>query len=239
MEMTRKLAIFVEGMTELGFVEKLIGEIAGAQNIAFDKRRIVGGSRTRRQVISIESAQQLSEKKFYVLLYDCGGDHQVKPRIVEEHSALTRAGYSAIIGLRDVRPNTAREEIPLLERNLKYGIKTALVPVEIILAVMEIEAWFLAEFTHFSRIDPSIDIQKISDSLGFNPELHDVAFREQPASDLDLLYRIAGKRYSKPAELTIGTLDYSKIYVELALKIPSLGKLVNRIDAFLAPIASG
>lgn len=109
-----KLAVFVEGWTELSFVERLIGEIAGSHNIAFEKRRIVGGSQVPRKVISIEATKPIAGQKFYVLLFDCGGDHQVKPRIEEQHLSLTKSGFSAIIGLRDVRPNTCRRDIPLL-----------------------------------------------------------------------------------------------------------------------------
>lgn len=233
----RKLAVFVEGLTELGFVERLIGEIAGAHNIVFEKRRIVGGSTARRQVISLEAAKPAQAQKFYVLLYDCGGDHQVKPRIVEEHQALSKSGFCSIIGLRDVRPNTLRQDIPLLERNLKYGIKTSLAPVEIFLAVMEIEAWFLAESSHFEKIDPAINLTRIEAELGFNPESHDMTLRDEPTSDLDCVYSLGGKRYEKPGELTLGVLDYSRMYLELAGKILHFGKLVSSIDAFLVPNA--
>ena len=233
----RKLAVFVEGLTELCFVERLIGEIAGTHNIIFEKRRIVGGSNVRRQIISIEATKPAEAQKFYVLLFDCGGDHQVKPRIVEQHESLTKSGFSAIIGLRDVRPNTTRDDISLLERNLKYGIKTSLTPVKIILAVMEIEAWFLAESSHFAKIDPTIDIAQIETALGFNPETQDMALRQEPTFDLDNAYALAGMRYMKPARLTIEVLDYSRMYLELTDKIPYLGQLVSNINAFLAPQA--
>lgn len=228
-----KLAVFVEGWTELSFVERLIGEIAGNHNIVFEKKRIVGGSHVQRRVISIETTKAIVDEKFYVLLFDCGGDHQVKPRIEEQHVSLTKSGFSSIIGLRDVRPNTSRQDIPLLERNLKYGIKSALSPVAIILAVMEIEAWFLAESSHFEKIDPTINPARIQNSLGFNPESQDMTLRDAPALDLAHAYEIAGKKYKKPAEQTIEVLDYSRIYLDLAEKIPHLGQLVRRIDSFL------
>lgn len=234
----RKLAVFVEGWTELYFIERLIGEIAGTHNIVFEKRRIVGGSRVRRQVISIEAAKPAEAQQFYVLLFDCGGDHQVKPRIVEQHQSLTNSGFSAIIGLRDVRPNTTHQDIPLLERNLRYGIKTSLAPVAIILAVMEIEAWFLAESSHFEKIDPAIEVARIATALGFNPETQDMALRLEPTSDLDKAYALAGKRYTKPAKPTIDVLDFSRMYLELSGRIPYLGQLVNHIDSFLAPQAT-
>jgi Domain of unknown function (DUF4276) len=230
----RKLAVFVEGFTELNFVERLISEIAGAHNINFEKRQIVGGATIPRKVISIQSSDPDLGQKFYVLLFDCGGDHQVKPRIEEEHASLTRAGFSAIIGLRDVRPMYTREQIPLLERNLKYGIKTSLAPVSIVLAVMEIEAWFLAEAVHFSVISEALTLDKISSAIGGNPA-EVASSREEPTLDLQAIYGSVGKSYEKPAHETINALDYSRIYLELAEKIPHLGRLIKEIDSFLSP----
>jgi hypothetical protein len=87
-------------------------------------------------------------------------------------------------------------EIPKLELGLKTRIKTSLIPVEFILEIMEIEAWFLAETSHFPRIDAAITIPVISARLGFNPEA-DMSLRPNPCDDLDNCSRIGGKRYSK------------------------------------------
>jgi len=38
-----KLAVFVEGYTEVVFVEKLVEEIAGQQNVLIEHRKIRGG----------------------------------------------------------------------------------------------------------------------------------------------------------------------------------------------------
>ena len=43
-----KLAVFVEGYTEVVFVEKLIEEIAGENNVLIEHREIRGGSSKRR-----------------------------------------------------------------------------------------------------------------------------------------------------------------------------------------------
>nr|WP_315203103.1 DUF4276 family protein [uncultured Albidiferax sp.] len=231
----RKLAVFVEGFTELIFLERLISEIAGSHNIAFEKRKIIGGTTVRRQVISIEARKPEVNHKFYVLLFDCGGDQQVKPRIMEEHQSLTKSGFSAILGLRDVRPTYSRADIPLLEKNLKYGIKTSLAPVNIFLAIMEIEAWFLSEANHFEKIHPELTTTKIKTTLGFNPKSEDMSLREEPASDLKNAYAIVGKQYTKPAKETIESIDYSKMYLELTEKIPNFARLVECINNFLSP----
>lgn len=229
----RKLAIFVEGHTELLFIDRLLTEIAGANNVLIEQRQIMGGASVPRTTTIIRATKAVTDQKYYVLLIDCGGDHQVKTRILEEHEGLTKAGYSKIIGLRDVRPTFTHADIPFLSMQLRKYIKTSLIPVEIILAVMEIEAWFLAEVSHFPKIEPSITVTAISSNLGFNPELDDMTLRLAPAEDISSAYLLGAKTYQKPARSTVDNLNYLEMYVELSKKIPQLKSLVDGIDSFL------
>ena len=229
-----RLAIFVEGYTEVAYVEKLIEEIAGKNRVLIEHRRIQGGSSVKRTIKIIKAAKPATGQQYFVLLIDCGGDESVKTRIIEEHENLTRSGYSRIIGLRDVRPNFTYAEIPRLEMNLPRYIRTSLAPVTFILAVMEIEAWFLSETTHFQRIDPSITVAAIKATLGFDPENDDLEQRNNPAEDLNNCYCIGGKTYTKrQAQVTIDALDYLCFYMELQNKIKYLQRLIAVIDAFL------
>ena len=53
---------------------------------------------------------------------------------------------------------------------------------------MEIEAWFLAEHTHFAKISPTITRDAIFSALRFDPEKDDLQARPTPADacrDLD------------------------------------------------------
>ena len=229
-----RLAVFVEGHTEVAYVEKLIEEIAGKNRVLIEHRKIQGGSSVRRTMKIIRAAKPTTGQQYFVLLVDCGGDESVKTRIMEEHDNLTRSGYSGIIGLRDVRPKYTYAEIPRLEMSLPKYIRTSLAPVTFILAIMEIEAWFLSEATHFQRIDLSITVEAIKATLGFDPEKDDMEQRQNPAEDLDNCYRIGGKTYTKrQAQVTIDALDYSSIYMELQNRIKYLRRLIAAIDAFL------
>ena len=53
----KKLAVFVEGYTELVFVEKLIEEIAGAAKVLIEHREIRGGATTRRTFARVRAAK--------------------------------------------------------------------------------------------------------------------------------------------------------------------------------------
>lgn len=230
-----KLAIFVEGYTEILFMDRLITEIGGAHNVMIEHRQILGGGRTGRvprTMTTIKAVIPDSGKRFFILLFDCGGDHQVKTRILQEHENLTRNGYSKIIGIRDVFPDFSYADIPKLELGLRTHIKTSLIPVEFVLSIMEIEAWFLAEHYHFQKIDSSITADEIQNILSFNPEHDDLSLRLAPRADLEAAYSIGGKTYVKGDDETINALDYPFMYIELSNKIPYLKCLGNSLDEF-------
>jgi hypothetical protein len=136
--------------------------------------------------------------------------------------------------VRDVRPDFAHADIPDLERGLPKYIKTSLIPVEFILAIMEIEAWFLAETTHFPKLDPAITVAAIKAAYGFDPENDDMEQRLAPADDLNNCYAIAGKTYQKHlAQDTVDALDYADIYLRLWRKFRYMERLIGSIVSFL------
>ena len=113
-------------------------------------------------------------------------------------------------------------------------MKTSLIPVQFILAIMEIEAWFLAEATHYPKIDPSITVEAIKARLGFDPENDDMQQRDAPADDLNNCYAIGGKTYKKhKAKDTVDALDFALIYMEICNKLDYLKRLITSIDDFL------
>lgn len=230
----KRLAVFVEGYTEVLFVQRLVSEIAGANNVLIEHRKIRGGNKAIRAISVVTAAKPVTNEKYYILVVDCGGDALVKTRIIEEHVGLTAKGYSKIIGIRDVRPDYSYADIPKLEAGLSKYIKTSLIPVAFVLSVMEIEAWFLAEYKHYTRIDPSITVNTIKTNLGFDPVLDDMALRTNPADDLYKSYLIGGKNYKKSnAAITVNALDFEHVYIDLQEKIPHLKLLINNIEVFL------
>ena len=231
----RRLAVFVEGYTEILFLTKLIEEIAGSHKVVIEQQRIRGGKKVGRTITVISAAKPNTGQHYSVLLVDCGGDKAVKSRILEEHENLTRTGYRMIIGVRDVRPDFTYADIPRLEDGLRMYVKTSLIPVVFVLSVMEIEAWFLSEFNHFPKIHPSITVPTIKAKLGFDPEHDDLTWRPTPTVDLNDCYQIGGKTYQKNnAADTVAMLNYDFLYLELQKKIVHLKRLTDTIDGFLS-----
>lgn len=231
----KKIAIFVEGQTEQIFVGKLLEEIAGRKNIYIETQLAKIDKNGKRYFTVISASSNSIDQKYYVLIRDCGSESNVKTDIRDSLESLTRSGYEQIIGLRDVYPLT-HADIPRLEIGLRYEIPTRFIPVSIILAIMEVEAWFLAEVEHFVKIDPRLTTNYIKTKLGFDPSVDNVEQRMHPAQDLDDIYHLAGFAYKKKkssVQRTASALDYNALYLAVKDKVPSLHKFIEQIDSFM------
>jgi len=229
-----KMAIFVEGYTEAVFVEKLVLEIAEKNAVLIEWRKIRGGTNTPRTMRLVQAAQPNTGQKHFVLIFDCGGDDAVKTRMMQEYDNLAKAKYTKIVCIRDVGPTFTHADIPTLEANLPKYVKTKPIVVDFILSILEVEAWFLAEATHYPKIDPVITVAAIKTALGFDPENDDMQMRLKPADDLNNCYAIGGKTYEKhQAKATVDSLDFALVYLSLVDKFSYLKKLVAVIETFL------
>jgi hypothetical protein len=233
---TSKMAIFAEGQTEVEFDSRLIAEIAGLRPITIDLRRArrketLGCGVTRLRIDHTDGKGDLTTH--YFLLLDCAGEDSAKSRLLREYKWLINAGYSEIVLHRDVAPRYTFARRAELEEELPKCMPTKPVAVTYILSVMEIEAWFLGEHTHFQKIDPGLAVGKIAKSLGFNPEKDELQTRQTPAQDLNDCYALAGKAYDKFSSQTVDAIDYVVIYAETAPRFPYLERLRDKIETFL------
>jgi len=241
----KKIAFYVEGLTEQFFINKLLIEIAGKKNIHIELQQFQGIGKPKKNVYPKSSSQPINPKH-HALIFDCVGDGGVKPRILENCADLFAQGYTEIIGLLDLYPRLNLEKF---ENDLKNGIQkngkiiTQPLPnnTEIIVAVNEVETWFLAEFNHLKFIDEMLNIQFIETRLGFNLCKDDMTLREHPALDLHNIYQLAGKAYmdsngkkqKNRVERTVECLDYGDIYLKISKKIIKLNDLITKINNFL------
>nr|VFJ77221.1 MAG: hypothetical protein BECKFW1821C_GA0114237_11184 [Candidatus Kentron sp. FW] len=231
---TNKLAIFVEGRTEQIFAEKLVRFLGRSADIAIRVERREGGRRKPRHAIEITGTREPGGHDFFILIVDCGQDESVKSDIIDSYDTLIRKGYRCIIGMRDVLPHR-REDIHHVREGFKFRLKTNPVEPFLILAVMEIEAWFLAEYSHFPRIHPNLTLERIRRELDFDPSDDDMQLRDHPAKDLEEIYFLEKIIYGKSRgdiERTVDNLDCSLIRSEVATRIDDLGRLVRLVQGF-------
>ena len=227
----KKLAIFVEGKTEQIFVNKLLREIAGTINISIEIQSQEG----RKFVEVIIKDIETSATKFFVLIYNSGSDIRVASDMKKQYKKLTESGYERIIGLRDIYPISIIQKSKL-QSELENVLPKGSIPINIVIAVMEVEAWFLAEYNHFLKIDPRLTPEQIQAMFGFNPQTDDMEQRPHPADDMKQIYNYVGKGYNKSEKQLnrlASHLDYEFIYMHLINSVPSLGEFVGYIDKFM------
>jgi hypothetical protein len=226
----RKIALFVEGQTEMLFLDRLIQELAKESGLAVEHAEATGGAIRARQIKVLKRFTLQPHHRYYVLIVNCSGDSKVKSDILERYHSLKRAGYSAIYGLRDVYGQFRYEDVPRLRRELYAGLPRGEIEVELFLAIMEIEAWLLAEHTHFQRISRELTLARIVEKVRFDPARDDLEQRWHPAEDLDRIYQLAGVRYTKQRhnlEHTLDLLDFAFFISNVSRRFRDAERLIK------------
>lgn len=231
----KKLAIFVEGLTEQILVRHLLQAVLDRNRVAIQTVKITGGHNVRMSFTVMRAAHVDRLTDYYVLIYDCGGGTNVKGYMMARHQKLVNSGYSMILGLRDVFPNFKREEVPKLSRGLNHRLPQKKARTRIYLAIMETEAWFLGEYHHLKKVSGKLTPGFVEKHLGFNPKTENMEDRERPAEDMKAAYQLVGHDYTKKRDrlnAVISKLDFNYFTHDLASKMPSLGALVEGLEAF-------
>ncbi|MBC1196934.1 hypothetical protein H0901_17180 [Microcystis aeruginosa BLCCF158] len=233
----KKLAIFVEGQTERILITSLLQEIAGYKKVSVEVYQ-VRGDKANRKIQRLKS-NSIEVAPFFVLLYDCGCDSHVLSDIKKQYVSLTDKGYEKILGLRDLYPEPL-ENRTKVENGIKGFLKPLLqnkgIPISMILVIMEIEAWFLGEYSFLTKIDSCLTSKFILDNLGFDLNVLDVEQIPHPSQVLDRIYQLIQRSYDK-SETTVeeiaSLLNYEFIYLHLVEKIKQLKQLIDAINLFL------
>ena len=233
----KKLAIFVEGQTERILITRLLQEIAGYKKVSVEVYQ-VRGDKANRKIQRLKS-NSIEVAPFFVLLYDCGCDSHVLSDIKKQYVSLTDKGYEKILGLRDLYPEPL-ENRTKVENGIKGFLKPLLqnkgIPISMILVIMEIEAWFLGEYSFLTKIDSCLTSKFILDNLGFDLNVLDVEQIPHPSQVLDRIYQLIQRSYDK-SETTVeeiaSLLNYEFIYLHLVEKIKQLKQLIDAINLFL------
>lgn len=220
--------IFVEGQTELVFVERLLFEMLGYQDLRIVLERQHGGFYHE---IGIRGAPP--ENAYHkVLIVNCASDGKVLSAIEERANKLRNAGYNLILGLRDIYPTPSYEleEIYELAANRLASMP---LPCKLVIAVREIEAWFLADTEHFCKYNPLLTSALIHQQIGVNVAQQDVEQIPHPSELLKKIYNLVGGTYGKKlkeAHQVVNILNYVYLYLEAPASVPALKKFVEELD---------
>jgi len=232
----KKLAIFVEGQTERILITRLLQEIAGYKKVSVEVYQ-VRGDKANRKIQPLKS-NLIEVAPFFILLYDCGCDSHVLSDIKKQHNSLTNNGYEKILGLRDLYPEPLKNRTQV-ENGIKGFLKTFQkngIPISMILVIMEIEAWFLGEYSFLTKIDSCLTSNFILHNLGFDLNALDVEQIPHPSEALNKIYQLIQRSYDK-SETTVeeiaSLLNYEFMYLHLVDKIKQLKQLIDAINLFL------
>ena len=239
--MTKKIAFFVEGYTEWFFVMEYLKEIISQKGFTF--RIFTGkfGSPSKPRKFSCITTSGKGTV-YEALIYVSGTDSRVNSDILDHCVSLHSRGTDLIIGLKDLRGNHkglqgTLTNLPIFEKADKFTFRTYSY-VKSIIAVMEIETWFIGETNHYQYIDAKLTkslIQSNKAKLGVDP--YNCVYEQigQPAETLNNIYRLAGKTYSKNKKITkrtVKALDYVNMYYNEKGIISKLSEFIDAIDNF-------
>lgn len=228
----KRLAIFVEGQTEQILVQRLLQEMAGAKKIDFEVRK---RSNLTRLTGNAAEAALATGPKYFVLIYDCEGDEQVKSMALDQRDSLIKAGYELVLGLRDLYPATLTD-LPKIKMHLQTGVPTKQIRIRIMLAVAEIEAWFLQEYSHFQRIDPKLTPAAVRTIAGIDFSTTSAETVLAPAACLHAIYASVGKAYAKKrksVQRTVDVLDIALLYCVAIALLPHFAEFCQEVEQFL------
>lgn len=243
----KKIAFFVEGETESEFVSKLLIQLAGDKNITIKQWKMSGGGRSgipRMSRLIGEIPQ--SGAIFEACIYISSNDERVPSDIKDNFSTIS-SQFHKVLGLRDLRGNIGSRTLTIadladIERASIFALSSCTaIPTDIVIAVMEIEAWFLAETNHYPNIHNTLNegfVLSNAAILGYSPYTDDLSLRPQAAEDLNNLYALVGENYVKSGigknrERTINNLDYANLYINTVTRLTKLNEFVTHIDNFL------
>lgn len=227
-----KVAIFVEGQTEAELVIRVLRLLCGNRGIQIERHEQRGGT------LHLLTQAGNSQAQFFALVANCNNDGQVNSQIRDRYAGLAQQGFTYIVGLRDLYP-MARHKLPRFQLEMQKHLPVGNVPVDVHLAVMEVEAWFLDEVSHFERIDAALTLQRL-DSEGFDVQNRLGESWDAPAETLDSIYQLVGKAWKKTAkqvERTVEALCMDSFYVAARDRSPSLDAFFTSLESALFPAA--
>jgi hypothetical protein len=228
-----KVAIFTEGQTEQLFACEAIRQLANGTNYYIVNER-KNGKGDRLIKMDYGKIGDPDNHDIYFQILNCDSDSQVLSTIREEYASLVAAGFTHIIGLRDVRPINRDRMEKLFESTLKYK-PTGTVDPLIVIAIMEIESWFIGENTHFIRIDQTLTPGNILADTNIDITIDSEIF-DKPFETLQHIYASVGKPYSKSkddAKRTVSVLDMKEYFSGAGARAETVTPFVTRIQQIL------
>jgi hypothetical protein len=232
--MMKKIAFFVEGQTEVIFISEMIRQVFN------EKETNIVVQNTTNYKMNVNTIKTDTDKEYYFLLYNCGSDDKVKSNIKDNYQKLQQANFIHIIGLQDLfNPQRKKKGIDdnKFQKTINVDIPQA-IPARIYFAIQEIEAWFIAEETHYQRISPILSLEKVNSITGIDIQKDDTEKIPHPTVIIDKIYKAGGRKngYSKNEYVikdVVSKLDFNNLYLAVRNRNRSLNELLTCLDGLI------
>lgn len=235
----KKIAVFVEGLTEQIFICKFLKELGKKYNIEIKIQSLTGGANSNSRIIeditTITTFDKQGDQEFYFLIRNSNTDSRVKSDMIDGFDSLQKSGFKKIIGLRDTFP-IDKQDINKLIKFESIGFPKNSIPYNLLYAIAEIEAWFISEESHFEKIDEKLTLDFIQESLNIDLANIDIENIEHPSKFLHSVYQLAGLAYKKKERYfhrTVNALDFDLLISNCIQKSTYLKSFVEEFTELM------
>ena len=232
----KKAIIVVEGQTEQIFTHTLIQKLVSLQPYHIHLQKLHGG-------LEIEIGPRgtsIEHATHYIRIINVEGDDQVNTYIEDRLIAFKNRDFKTIYGLRDrftgdkqkTKLSTELINNRCKELEAEHGIT-----IEVIVAIEEIEAWFMSVPNFFINYDDSLTLAKINEILGYDLSTTHVESLPHPSQTIHQILSSVNKTYKKrSAEVhkIVSVLDFDSLYLEKTNSIQPLKKFVAALENCLS-----
>ncbi|MBA3022895.1 MAG: DUF4276 family protein [Sideroxydans sp.] len=229
----KKSFFVVEGQTERIFIERFIEHLAVTLQLHVVSEEYRGDS-----LIKVRERGKPAEADFIIRIIDVGNDEKVRSYVDENAENFKSKGFQNIFGLRDQYTGSNVKKVSADKNAAADKLLEDLWGgnIEVVIAVQETEAWFMAAPNFFSLIDSQLTLGKVSEILGYDLSTIQVELIPHPASEINKVLSAVKKSYRKKEKDTykiVDALDYETLYLEKSAEIYGLGRMCALIDSAL------
>jgi hypothetical protein len=178
----KKVAIFVEGLSELILVQRLL-LIIGESSVSYKTFELHCNDLRKPESDSLAMYDYKNPSaNIEFLIIKANNDEKVVSAIKERAEGLIKQGYMNILGLRDMYSERYAKTSKGFINNQTTddfikGVNSIIQDmdchdkIKIFFAIMEVEAWFLSTWEIFEKIDSSLTYSCIKTKLKFDSKL--------------------------------------------------------------------
>ncbi len=160
-------------------------------------------------------------------MVDVGNDEKGVSVIKENaDNMLNKHGYKEIWGIRDFFPEKIENKVKMItaiNRVINNSQR-----ISVILVIMEIEAWFLADYNIFSKINKKLTPDYIKEKIGIDLINDDPEVKyNHPSVVINNILKLADQKYTKnkgQIHKIVNSIDYDFLCLDV--------KQTSKIKAF-------